>query len=85
MNVRELKHQVTYEAGTPRYQGAEAFYELSDELGDFYMKLNEIGGRNLKTIPPDTVSDIDATVELENAEAEALIAEFRALLAKVKK
>jgi len=79
MNVRELYNQLADEAGSTH------FFELSAELGAFSKKLNEIGGRNMETIPPETVPDIDATVELDEAEAGALIAEFRTLLAEVKK
>jgi len=79
MNVRELKDQLASEAGTTN------FFELSEELGAFRVKLDAIGGRNMETMPPEVVPDIDATVELGKPEAEALIAEFRALLAEVKK
>jgi len=85
MNVRELKNRVADEAGIPYLSIGNYFYKLSPELGAFAERLNSIGGRNIKAIPPETIPDIDETVELEGAEAEALIAEFRALLVKVKK
>jgi len=84
MNVRELKHQIRREASDIDC-GSNGFYILSHDLGAFYEKLNAIGARNIKTIRPETVPNIDETVELEDSEAEALIAEFRALLAKIKK
>jgi hypothetical protein len=84
MNARELKNQVKREAGAINC-GIGGFYILSPELGAFYEKLNVIGARNIKIIRPETVPDIDATVELEDSEAETLITEFRALLAKVQK
>jgi hypothetical protein len=83
MNVRELKRQIYVEAGEIG-NGVGGFYVLSEELGAFMEKLNSIGARNIKTLPPDTVSDIDSTVELEASETEQLIAEFRFLFAKVK-
>ena len=86
MNVREFKNQVKKEVSARvgvRYCGIGGFYILSPELGAFYEKLNVIGARNIKILRPETVPDIDATVELEGSEAEQLIAEFRALLAKV--
>lgn len=45
----------------------------------FWDKLNRIGARNIETHPPSEYPDIDATVELSEAEWCVLEAEFRAL------
>ena len=42
----------------------------------FWDKLNLIGARNMKTQPPESVLDIDATVELSEQEWKQLEAEF---------
>lgn len=83
MNVRELKKQIYTEAGSPNNFGGD-FYKMSPELGTFSERLNKIGARNIHIFPPETVPDIDSTVELENDETESLIAEFRELFAKIR-
>ena len=90
MNVKELKHQMLVEAGLdPVFSpgslcalSGDAHSALGEKLLTFGIKMNHIGGRNIDIIPHD-VSDIDATVELSDAEKKALLTEFRALLAQV--
>ena len=49
------------------------------KLVDFWVKLNKLGSRNMDTIPPETVPNMDATVELADQEC----ADLRAEIAKL--
>jgi len=44
----------------------------SDEQRALWEKLNKLGARNIREIPPETVPDIDATVELSDKEIHEL-------------
>lgn len=80
-NMRDFKEFVLEElrkSGLSR----EEFIDLSDNNLLFWAKLNEIGGRNIEKQPPETVPDIDATVELSETEWAELETEFRRLKLK---
>ena len=78
--VRSIKDQVIEESGASEHF---ELCKMSYELAQFWEKLNRLGARNIRDIPPETVSDIDATVELDDTEANQLLSEFRSLLSKV--
>ena len=46
----------------------------------FWRKLNRLGGRRIEQFPPEKVPNIDATVELSEAERAKLECELDALL-----
>ena len=45
----------------------------------FWGKLNHLGNRNMDTIPPETVPNVDATVELSDQECADLRSEIAEL------
>ena len=51
----------------------------SEEQRSFFDKLNKLGGRNIDKMPPETVPDIDATVELSDEEVNELEKEMNSL------
>lgn len=53
----------------------------TDKQVEFWERLNRLGARNIETQPPETVPDIDATVELSDREWDDLTAEFRQIMA----
>lgn len=80
-NMREFKNEVRE---ATKAKGIEYFENVSDATREFLSKLDEIGARNMDKQPPETVPDIDATVELEPEELKALRAELKDLLATIK-
>ena len=50
-----------------------------EKLVAFWEKLNHLGNRNMDTIPPETVPDVDATVELTREECTSLRTEMKDL------
>ena len=73
--VRDFKNLVAQKTGNQ-----SAFVIRSEAHFTFWTKLNDIGARNMGTKPPETVPDIDATVELSESEWAELEAEFQSLL-----
>lgn len=76
--VRDLKNQVTAEAG-----GSEAFHKMA-RLEEYWRKLNSIGARNMNQPghTPQDVPDIDADVNLSEIEFNQLLGEFRQLFSE---
>lgn len=74
--VRDFKNQVLRECGVPY---GTVFSARSDAHAAFWRKLNKLGARNRTSQPPESVPDIDATVELTAAEWTELEIEFRQL------
>lgn len=78
--VHDFKLFIEREAGgsfpTHSKKGARTDAEVA-----FWDKLNRRGASNILTQPPETVFNIDATVELPDAEWNALTTEFRAIMA----
>lgn len=77
--VRDFKKHVLQQAG------AEDHFEFYDDgrlqkRFNFWIKLNELGARNMKKQPPETVPDIDATVTLSDEEWDDLDRELQQLL-----
>lgn len=64
----------------PNFQDAGGATEKEllvwEKLAVFWEKLNRLGSRNMDTIPPETVPDVDATVELTSEERDSLHAEM---------
>ncbi len=60
-----------------RFGGRRQFWNNRPEAArEFCEKLNRLGARNINTIPPETVPDIDATVTLSDEEWRTLEAEL---------
>ncbi len=74
--VRDFKHFVLEAAGT---RSISDFCWRTEAHRQFWNKLNRLGSRNMRSQPPETVPDVDATVELSAAEWSELAAEFRRL------
>lgn len=60
-------------------RGCGCFCSVSLRHSEFWGKLNLLGARNMAKIPPETVPDIDATVELSAQEWQDLLVEYNAL------
>ena len=74
--VRDFKNLLLKESGVS-FGGQ--FAQRSDAHRAFWSKLNQVGARNMKSQPPESVPDIDATVQLTNQEWTQLETEFRQL------
>ena len=74
--VRDFKNFLCREAKI-RFDGE--FNQCSEAHRTFWNKLNQLGARNMKSQPPETVPDIDATVQLSDQEWTQLEIEFRQL------
>ncbi len=62
-----------------KYGSTEQFLQKSEAHLAFWRKLNNIGWRNAEAEPPETVPNVDATVELATREWEQLEAELQQL------
>ncbi len=74
--VRDFKKFVLTEIGVGSIAN---FTALSPGHYRFWAKLNRLGARNMREQPPETVPDIDATVELSDSEWVELETEFLCL------
>lgn len=74
--ARDFKRWVIETSGAPSIAD---FCWRSIQHRQFWTKLNRIGSRNMRAQPPETVPDVDATVELSPPEWKELEAEFRRL------
>jgi len=75
--VSDFKEHLLEVAGAKEYFN---FVNRSKEHMKFWHKLNKLGARNIKTIPPEIVPDIDATVSLSEKEWDELESELQELL-----
>jgi len=60
--------------------GTEKEFFVWRKLASFWEELNHLGARNMDVIPPETVPDVDSTVELTDEECvdlRAKMAEFK--------
>ncbi|TSC90064.1 MAG: hypothetical protein G01um10142_478 [Parcubacteria group bacterium Gr01-1014_2] len=74
--VRDFKDLLLKES---RVSFGGQFTQRSEAHRAFWKKLNDLGARNMKSQPPESVPDIDATVHLTDQEWTQLEAEFRQL------
>ncbi len=74
--VRDFKNDLLQRAGVNLIQ----FCGSSPKRAAFWEKLNDLGARNIKERPPETVPDIDATVALSDDEWFSLDCELQRLL-----
>jgi len=79
--VRDMKNAILGRAGL--VQGFQ-LREIDDSLGEFWDKLNRLGARNIKKVPPEQCADIDATVQISDDEWDSLSDEFNRLYAPVR-
>lgn len=75
--VRDFKNFLLEKAGVK--SGGE-FAQCSELHQAFLDHLNQLGARNMRSQPPETVPDIDATVELTDEEWMKLEARLQRLL-----
>ena len=76
--VRDFKD--VFEAKFPRPFARDSYSgDVYTKLQKFWEKLNDIGGRNIKEMPPEDHPDIDATVVLSREEWDELMAEMEQL------
>ena len=73
--VRDFKNMIERENGGQTWD----FRNETEAHRTFWQKLNRIGARNIKEIPPEKCDDIDATVHLSEWEWEVLEEEYRNL------
>jgi hypothetical protein len=72
--VRDFKDFILKRCGSiTKFAGKSAAHQ------EFWQKLNDMGAKNIRTLPPEKVPDIDATVQLGDKEWDQLMAEFRQL------
>lgn len=74
--VRDFKNHVLEESGV---SSVEQFVQLSEAHRAFLKKLNKLGAKNIESQPPESVPDIDVTVELSDEEWTQLETEFHQL------
>ena len=76
--VRQFKDLVQQRSGG----GLEywKFTDRSEQHRQFWAKLNQLGGRRIRELPPERVPDIDATVMLNDQEWSELEQELNTLL-----
>jgi len=77
--VNEFRTLVFARAGVSR-ENYDKFLDVDMARLAFWEKLNRLGGRRVKQLPPEKVPDIDATVGLNEAEWSELEHELDALL-----
>ena len=73
--VRDFKNMVLQRAGVE-----DDFSGNSLKRMEFWQKLNRMGGRRIRELPPEQVPDIDATVVLSDQEWNELERELNSLL-----
>jgi hypothetical protein len=81
MTVREFKDEFF-----TRFRALRNIHTMAQQremflrLKAFHEKLNDLGARRMKELPPEAVPDIDSTVELAEDEVAALRKEMEELL-----
>lgn len=77
--VRDFKNLFFQRTGYNPYESWD-FPTRSDKHAGFYRKLNDLGARRMHELPPEQVSDIDATITLSVEEWSQLAGELDELL-----